>query len=36
MEKEKEKVLQKMTDAGLVAVVRANTADEAIRLQMLA
>ena len=29
---EKEKVLQKMTDAGLVAVVRANTADEAIRI----
>ena len=29
---EKEKVLTKMTDAGLVAVVRANTADEAIRI----
>ena len=29
---EKEKLLTKMTDAGLVAVVRANTADEAIRI----
>lgn len=29
---EKQQVLTKMTDAGLVAVVRANTADEAIRI----
>ncbi|MEG1441903.1 MAG: bifunctional 2-keto-4-hydroxyglutarate aldolase/2-keto-3-deoxy-6-phosphogluconate aldolase, partial [Oscillospiraceae bacterium] len=29
---EKEKVLTKMTDAGLVAVVRANTADDAFRI----
>lgn len=29
---DKEKVLTKLTDAGLVAVVRANTADEAIRI----
>lgn len=29
---EKEKILTKLTDAGLVAVVRANTADEAIRI----
>ncbi len=29
---EKEKILQKITDTGLVAVVRANTADEAIRI----
>ena len=29
---EKEKLLTKMTDAGLVAVVRANSADDAIRI----